>query len=612
MLFCKRFFLLLFLLCTSFFTSAQITIRVVTIPENTPPDASLYLVGNFNNWTTGDSLYKMTKQTDGIFSFTFASLQDSLVYKVVRNNSWNTVEGRSNGRAKSNRITINKSKTPLVVDIKIASWEDLAGHSLSAYILILLIAAIQGFILIIAINKLQNNNRKANRILSAILLLVSFSLLGRVAVNYRDIFSETPSIYLASDIVLFSYAPLFYAYLQELLTIQVKIKSKWLPFVPFLIHTCIYAYLILLPKQTFIDRMVDNDFMWIFASVGTISLAYNMIYWIKSLKILRIYKSNVAQTHSFDQNLTYLNSVFIVQGLCLLSWLFVFLYSALGWIFNYDYLTITEYSIDAVWILFSAITYCLGYFAMNQPAIFKLSAVAGVYQTSATELPKVVIQIISQETHEEVDAKNLEEILDLGLANELQITSQNELQPNKLEPITLQEIEKPILLKEATIYPQPYGTPIIQPFYEKNEGENEEINAEAQDETHEFSIEKQLDIEPYKQQLELLIRKEKPYLEPQLTLPELATQMHISLHLLSKVINDGYDKNFHDFINSYRIEEFKLLIIKPKYKNQTILAVALDAGFNSKTAFNRAFKKLTNSTPREFLKQQSLENKYEM
>ncbi len=590
MLFCKWFFLLLFLLCTSFFTSAQITIRVVAIPENTPPDASLYLVGNFNAWKTGDSLYKMTKEPNGIFSFTFGISQDSLAYKIVRNNSWHTVEGRSNGRAKPNRITINSTKKPLTVNIKIASWEDLSGHSLSAYILILIVAAIQGFILIMAINKLQNNNRKANRILSAILLSVSLSLLGRVAVNYRDIFSETPSVYLASDIVLFSYAPLFYAYLQELLTIQVKIKSKWLPFVPFLIHTCIYAYLILLPKQTFIDHMVDNDFMWIFASVGIISLVYNMIYWLKSLKILQIYRNNVAQTHSFDQNLTYLNSVFIVQGLCLLAWLFVFLYSTLGWIFKYNYLTITEYSIDAVWILFSAITYCLGYFAMNQPAIFKLSAVAGVYQTSATELPKMITQTILQEINEEI----------LDLANELQITS-----PNELQQITLQEIEKLMPAKEAIICSQSDETLIIQHFYPKNEKKDEEKNAEI----HAIAIEKQLDIEPYKQQLELLIIKEKPYLEAQLTLPELATQMQIGVHLLSKVINDGYNKNFHDFINSHRIEEFKVLIIKPKYKNQTIFAVALDAGFNSKTAFNRAFKKLTNSTPREFLKQQSLEIK---
>ncbi len=629
MLFCQRFLWFIFLYCFTFVSVAQITIRVVSVPNNTPPDATLYLVGNFNAWKTGDSLYKMTKETDGTFRFTFRKQEDSLVYKIVRNNSWHTVEGRSNGRAKPNRVIIHKKQTAHTVRIEVESWEDLSGHSLSAYILILLFAAIQGFVLILAINKLQDNNRKANRILSVIVLLVSFALLGRVAVNYRDIFSQTPSIYLVSDIVLFSYAPLFYAYLQELLTIQVRTKSKILPFIPFFIHSLIYAYLLSLPKQIFIDRMVDNDFRIIFASVGFVALCYNMLYWFKSLQILQTYKKNVAQTHSFEQNLTYLNSVFVVQGLCLLAWLFMFLYSGFGWVFGYEYLTITEYSVDAVWILFSAITYCLGYFAMNQPAIFKLSAIVGVYQTSATPisvtytLPEEQANYITYQNSSKIISPNSQEMVlenktetssksetEITPENKIEIITQNEKETNtsniinetdKIIPTQIENlaIETPhtenlLLKKEETIYAQPYGTPIIQPLFVPKELKQEHIS------------EKQIDIQAYKQQLEALMLQQKPYLEAQLTLPELALQMKISLHLLSKVINDGYDKNFHDFVNTYRIEEFKNLIVKPQYKHQTILAAALDAGFNSKTAFNRAFKKITNSTPREFLKQQSL------
>jgi AraC-like DNA-binding protein len=620
MLFLKYRFLFclaLFILCIVKSSFAQITIQVSKVPENTPYDATLYLVGNFNNWKTGDSLYRMSKQSDGTFLFTFSSSQDSLVYKIVRGNSWHTVEGRSNGRSRPNRITVNEGKTPVTVNISIASWEDLSGHSLSAYILILILAAIQGVILIGAINKLQNNNRKANRILSAILLLVSFALLGRVAVNYRDIFSETPSIYLVSDIVLFTYAPLFYAYLQELLTIQVRVKSKWLPFVPFILHTCIYSYLLLLPKQTFIDHMVDNDFMWIFASLGFLALCYNVWYWLKCLRVLRIYTKNVAQTHSFEQNLTYLNSVFMVQGLCLLAWIFAFLYSAAGWIFNYDYLPIAEYSVDAVWILFSGITYCLGYFAMNQPAIFKLSAVVGGLQTTAvpesvvSQLPQIdnIPQIVDNQyfTTEFLPQKS-NEILEIQPLSTASIT-QNEVQK---EDIIQQENENnlvEILFENSLDIQKEIPKDSIKDSlkFDENIFIEKEANYQVTIENFTNAAEKQLDIEPYKQQLSALMLKEKPHLEPQLTLPDLANQMHISLHLLSKVINDGYDKNFHDFINSYRIEEFKTLIVKPKYKNQTILAVALDAGFNSKTAFNRAFKKLTNSTPRDFLKQQSLD-----
>lgn len=567
---CNYTLLLLWLLIIySSVASAQITLRVVTLPSNTPPDATLYLVGNFNNWQTGDTLYKMQKDEKDVFSFTFAPNQDSLVYKIVRNNSWNTVEGRSNGRARPNRITVNQEKKPLIVDITIASWEDLSGDSLSLYILILLLAAIQGIVLIVAINKLQDNNRKANRILSAILLLVSFALLGRVSVNYRQIFEKIPTIYLLADIVLFTYAPLFYAYLQELLTIQIKAKSKWLHFVPFVLHSCIYVYLIFLPKQTFIDRMVDNDFLWLFATIGFLALCYNIWYWLKSLRVLQIYKENSRQTHSFEQNLTYLNSVFAVQAMCLVAWLFVFLYGLGGVIFNYDYLSISEYSVDAVWIFFSGITYCLGYFAMNQPAIFKVSAVVGQYQTSAN--PLLLQQYESQETQEITQQETIHtEILPTIVTHISEaIRDIENVQENVMQTVISQDVPQNI----------PIQTPIA---------------------------EKQLDITPYKKQLEILMELEKPYLEPQLTLPELATQMQISLHLLSKVINDGYDKNFHDFINSYRIDEFKTLILQPKYRHQTILAVALDAGFNSKTAFNRAFKKLTNSTPREFLKQQSL------
>jgi AraC-like DNA-binding protein len=70
-------------------------------------------------------------------------------------------------------------------------------------------------------------------------------------------------------------------------------------------------------------------------------------------------------------------------------------------------------------------------------------------------------------------------------------------------------------------------------------------------------------------------------------------------HVLSRVINDGFGKNFFDFINTYRIEEFKRRADDPHYKNFTLLGIAYEVGFNSKSAFNRSFKKITGQTPRE-------------
>lgn len=112
----------------------------------------------------------------------------------------------------------------------------------------------------------------------------------------------------------------------------------------------------------------------------------------------------------------------------------------------------------------------------------------------------------------------------------------------------------------------------------------------------------------YKEKIEGFMNKQKPYTNAGLTLNELASKLKMSPHLLSKVINEGYDKNFFDFINEYRIEEFKQRFEDPRNKQYTMLAIAFEVGFNSKTAFNRAFKKMTQQTPREYFFESRVED----
>jgi AraC-like DNA-binding protein len=107
-------------------------------------------------------------------------------------------------------------------------------------------------------------------------------------------------------------------------------------------------------------------------------------------------------------------------------------------------------------------------------------------------------------------------------------------------------------------------------------------------------------IQLLKAKIEAYMQRNKPHINPRLTLNDLADKLKIQPHTVSKVINDGFNKNFFDFINSYRIEEFKGRMTDPKFKNFTLLSIAFDCGFNSKTAFNRSFKKLTNQTPKEY------------
>jgi AraC-like DNA-binding protein len=94
----------------------------------------------------------------------------------------------------------------------------------------------------------------------------------------------------------------------------------------------------------------------------------------------------------------------------------------------------------------------------------------------------------------------------------------------------------------------------------------------------------------------------KPFLDEQITLFKLATQLDMSSHHLSQLINDQCQQNFFDFINGYRIEEVKRRLKSLEFDDQSLLVIAFDAGFASKSSFNRLFKKSTGLTPSQFRK----------
>jgi AraC-like DNA-binding protein len=97
-----------------------------------------------------------------------------------------------------------------------------------------------------------------------------------------------------------------------------------------------------------------------------------------------------------------------------------------------------------------------------------------------------------------------------------------------------------------------------------------------------------------------IMKTEKLYLDASLNISKLADKLNVHSNYLSKCINSNLNKNFFEFVNEYRVEEFKKLVADPKNKNFTILGLAYDSGFNSKATFNRIFKKMTGQTPSQF------------
>ncbi|MBW3544317.1 MAG: helix-turn-helix domain-containing protein [Bacteroidetes bacterium] len=479
---------------------SQLTFHIHKIPANTPHDASLYLAGNFNDWNPADPHYKLSLQPDSTYKLTIPIDRDTILYKLTRGN-WASVECRASGRPIANHTFIKKGPEQATIQTEVAAWEDLVIGSTSFYALILIMAVVQGFILIAAVNGLQHKNKKANAILSLLIFVVSLSLVGRLASYQSLVYNAQPKLLLLSDLLYFLFGPLFYLYMQRLLTLRLKPDpKKWLHFVPALLHLFLYLPLLLQDRTTYMTHIRDGAYESLFSYVGFAALLFSAYYWLQSHKLLRKYQQEVAHTQSFEENLSYINTFLKLMAVCLCLWTFAYAIYPLSHLINTDPVLLSELSADILWVIIAVFTYFLGYYAMAQPEVFTI-------------------------LHQD-DTPGAEPARDLHLPDE-----------NFLR---------------------------------------------------------------MKEELAMLMERNKPYRNPKLSLQELAEMMDTNVHTISRLINEGYEKNFYDFINEYRIEDFKDLIAREQYKKQTLLALALEVGFSSKTTFYRAFKKSTGETPRKY------------
>ncbi|NVJ88419.1 MAG: AraC family transcriptional regulator [Flavobacteriaceae bacterium] len=103
------------------------------------------------------------------------------------------------------------------------------------------------------------------------------------------------------------------------------------------------------------------------------------------------------------------------------------------------------------------------------------------------------------------------------------------------------------------------------------------------------------------ERLSEFMNNKKPYLNPDLNLSDLADKLNMNRAQLSQIINTGFQKNFNDFVNEFRVKTFKEKLGKGQHKQLSLLGIAYDSGFNSKATFNRVFKKITHTSPSQYI-----------
>jgi len=135
----------------------------------------------------------------------------------------------------------------------------------------------------------------------------------------------------------------------------------------------------------------------------------------------------------------------------------------------------------------------------------------------------------------------------------------------------------------------------------EEETENEDENAEKPQKYAKNKMPDEMADAAAKQLIEIM-KEKKPFIDSNLTLVDLAKMIHIRPYHLSQLINSRFDENFYVFVNSARIKYAAELLKDPAHKEKSILEIAYEAGFNSKSAFNTYFRNIMGETPSNFRK----------
>ncbi len=140
-----------------------------------------------------------------------------------------------------------------------------------------------------------------------------------------------------------------------------------------------------------------------------------------------------------------------------------------------------------------------------------------------------------------------------------------------------------------------FNQPVIFQKPGKNTYKNEEGAVELDDKCRQMHLNK----------LKSYLIEEKPYLNSELTITALAESVKLPRHYITEILKIDLKKNFFTLVNDYRIEEVKKRLINKEHKDDSVLQLAMESGFNSKSSFNALFKQRTGMTPSEYRRKES-------
>ncbi len=394
----------------------------------------------------------------------------------------------------------------------------------------------------------------ANRFLAA-LMLVYGVVLTQLLLQDLGVFQTQPLLFLLLSGFPLGAAPLHYLYARHLIHPEKRMaRSEWLHFLPFLLYKLTELPLLLGPNPDIIALLAQSDTMDIptrFFLFNWAIIAQSVVYMTATLLLLRRHATGLEDLAASLDHLR-LNWLRNITLLTLFAWLLF----CLEYVFYLGGMTLGP-RFGVTGILGGVLVYVLGYLGLSRSEVLEAPSV----HDSLRELS----QYRERETHA---GRKIE----VGRnADRDQVIAD----ASGVESGQGAEVGRGAGRESA----DPDGNSNTR-YAKSGLGEDRAEEAAAQ--------------------LLKLMEEDLVYTDSGLTLPQLASLVDVTPHNLSEVINTRFQQNFFDFVNSYRLRQVQRDLRDPANQNLTVLALAFDAGFNSKTSFNTIFKKHVGVTPSEY------------
>ena len=336
--------------------------------------------------------------------------------------------------------------------------------------------------------------KSVNPYLIVLVVVMMIGLMGRI---WIFTFDGRPRLYSLSEYAIFLFGATVFLFTKSTLFGKSALKkSDLIHYLPGLIYGIVVSvYYVFAPSELLKVRLQSGELFIVVSIFVSTGLIVNITYWVLALRHFLSFKHQLVNEASFSIKHTFLQNFLIVSGLCLLTWLVIFVIGVTeeSWL--------ERSTRPFIWMALCFLMLFISYYSIKEPEILKIS----------DKLPS-------------------------------QKYAQSKLSNSELEKL--------------------------------------------------------------KQQLDQLMEDKKPYLNRNLMKADLAEMLGVNNPEVARLLNEKIGMNFFEYVNYFRIKEFIELAKMDRAKNLTFYGIAQEAGFNSKTTFNKSFKRIMGTSPSEYFSQE--------